>query len=311
MRTRTGDASAVQHQPRAGQRLGDVVERPARLRGNVLEAARGIEQVEAGEFAVRVERRVAVLLDAEPQSEDVEVVGQQRAQFLGAPRIERPLHRVRRLVAGVARRDAVGVLGRIEAAFRAAELARDIPQRVFRDLREERIAAGLRGFEVREDELRLVVEHLFEVRHTPVAVHRIAMKAAADVVAHAAERHRAQRLQHHVSRRSLSRSRVFAQQEQELARPRELRRVAEPAAPGIEGRRELPDGDCKLLRPGDRVAGRGHSSGRRGAALRSRASGPTGRRAAGRLPTTRAIDCSTSVNPGMFQRLCGGKYVPP
>jgi hypothetical protein len=45
--------------------------------------------------------------------------------------------------------------------------------------------------------LRLVVQHLLEVRHPPVAVHRITMEPAADVIAHAAERHRPQRLHHH------------------------------------------------------------------------------------------------------------------
>ena len=60
------------------------------------------------------------------------------------------------------------------------------------------------------------------------------MEAAADVVAHPAERHRAQRRQHHVARRVVAGARVLAQQEQQLARARKLRRVAKPAAAAIE-----------------------------------------------------------------------------
>ena len=39
-------------------------------------------------------------------------------------------------------------------------------------------------------EQRLVVEHLLEVRHEPLAVDGVASEAAADVVVHAARRHR-------------------------------------------------------------------------------------------------------------------------
>ena len=64
-------------------------------------------------------------------------------------------------------RHAVGVLGRVEAAAFVGHLARDVPQRVLGHLREERIAGRLRRLEVGQHELRLVVEHLLEVRHAP------------------------------------------------------------------------------------------------------------------------------------------------
>ena len=73
------------------------------------------------------------------------------------------------------------------------------------------------------------------------------MKAAADVIAHAAERHRAQRAQHHLARVGISRSRVLSQQEQQLGRPRELRRRAEAAETAVERVAELLHG------PGQRV----------------------------------------------------------
>ena len=65
------------------------------------------------------------------------------------------------------------------------------------------------------------------------------MKPAADVIAHAAKRHRAQRLHHHGPRHVIARALVLAQQEQQFTGPRKLRRVAEPATPGIEGLCEL------------------------------------------------------------------------
>ena len=66
------------------------------------------------------------------------------------------------------------------------------------------------------------------------------MESAAEVVAHAAERHGAERRQDHVARSALAGARVLAQQEEQLARTRELRRVAEAAAARVEGALELP-----------------------------------------------------------------------
>ena len=51
------------------------------------------------------------------------------------------------------------------------QFAADVLKCVFGNLREEPIAGGLRGFEVRQHELGLVVEHLLEVRDAPRFVH--------------------------------------------------------------------------------------------------------------------------------------------
>ena len=77
------------------------------------------------------------------------------------------------------------------------------------------------------------------MRHAPVAVHRVAVEAAADVIAHPAERHRPQRLHHHRQRDVVAGALVLAQQEQQFARPGKLRRIAEPAAAGIEASAEI------------------------------------------------------------------------
>jgi hypothetical protein len=75
------------------------------------------------------------------------------------------------------------------------------------------------------------------------------MKAAADVIAHPAKRHRAQGLHHHgergisrLSRRSVfakADTLVLAQQEQQFARTRKFRRIAKAAAARVERLLEL------------------------------------------------------------------------
>ena len=67
------------------------------------------------------------------------------------------------------------------------------------------------------------------------------MKPAADVVAHPAERHPAQRLERHVAGFPVASEGVRTQQEEQLRGPRELRRAAEAAVAGIERLRERRD----------------------------------------------------------------------
>ena len=64
------------------------------------------------------------------------------------------------------------------------------------------------------------------------------MEAAADVVAHAADRHRA-RGEDHLQAVVVSCAGVLAQEEQQLARPRDF--GASPKPPLRIGRSELPD----------------------------------------------------------------------
>ena len=89
--------------------------------------------------------------------------------------------------------------------------------------------------QIRGDEQRVVVQHLFEVRDEPLPVDRVAVEAAADEVVHPAERHRVERLLHHL--------RFTASQEKlECRRGWELRRAAEAAPLGIELRAHSADG---------------------------------------------------------------------
>ncbi len=98
------------------------------------------------------------------------------------------------------------------------------------------------------------------MRHAPLGVDRVAVKPSTDVIAHAAERHRAKRFRRHEQRRlraaaSDPPSRVLAQQEQELRGTRKLRGLAEPAVAGVERHLELLDGDVERLRVRDRRFG--------------------------------------------------------
>ena len=155
-------------------------------------------------------------------------------------------------------RHAVGILGRIEPARRVGHVAQHVGERVLGDVEEERLACRLPRLEIRQRQLGLVVEHLLEMRHAPLGVDRVAVKPAADVIAHAAERHRPQRLGRHQQRRLRAAAAgrapgVLAQQQQQLRGTRKLRRLAEAAVPGVERQLELFDGDVERLRVRDRA----------------------------------------------------------
>src|SRR5207249_4179858 len=84
---------------------------------------------------------------------------------------------------------AVGVLRRIEPAVRMDHLAADVRERLLDDLLEAWLTAQPPAIQVEPDELCVVIEHLLEMRHQPLAVRRVAVKAAADVVVDAAGPH--------------------------------------------------------------------------------------------------------------------------
>ncbi len=269
---------------------------------------RGVQQVLAGELALRIRGRVAALEQPEPLREHRRIVAEQVSDFGGRPHVERAFDLVRLGVARQLRRKAVGILRGVEAAPDVGHLASHVRQRVVGNRAVERIVRDLRALEIREHELRLVVEHLLEVRHAPVGIHRVAMEAAADVIAHAPERHRAQGVQRRVTRIGVAGARVLAQQEQQLARAGKLRRAAEPAVPRVVGRAEL----CarSIERAGRRHVTSGSADARRTCrrSVRLAADSTTLVRS---VFHARAISSSTSTNPGRCQRDAGGKYVPP
>ncbi len=68
-------------------------------------------------------------------------------------------------------------------------LAHDVVEHLRRDASRRRLSLGdLPRLQIEPGELRVVVEHLLEVRHEPAAVDRVAMEAAADLVVDPAAR---------------------------------------------------------------------------------------------------------------------------
>ena len=94
-------------------------------------------------------------------------------------------------------------------------------------------------YELRE--LRLVVEHFLEMRHVPEFVDGVAMKAAAEMIVHAARRHLVQREERHAERgfavaAVATFARRDAEEKIERDRARKFRRAAEAAEFVVEVR---------------------------------------------------------------------------
>ena len=96
-------------------------------------------------------------------------VGDQRVNLLGGPHEELALHAFR-----------VRILGGKEAARGMRHLAQDVVERLLGDPPVLVITGGEPGVEIAARELGVVVEHLLEVRHQPLGVHRVAVKAPPD-----------------------------------------------------------------------------------------------------------------------------------
>ena len=101
----------------------------------------------------------------------------------------------------------------------------------------------MEGVHIRAGELRLIVEHLLEVRDVPEGVHRVAVEAAADVVMHSARGHFPEGEQGHRPRLIAilfrRRTRRAAQEEIDDAWLRKFRRTAEAAVFVVESLGEL------------------------------------------------------------------------
>ncbi len=113
-------------------------------------------------------------------------IAEDRADLVGRPDEELALDALR-----------VGVLGRVEAAGRVGHLAPDVVEGLLGDAPVERLAGGEPAVQVERGELGVVVEHLLEVRHQPLAVHRVAVEAAAELVVDAAAGHAGERVAEH------------------------------------------------------------------------------------------------------------------
>ena len=105
-----------------------------------------------------------------------------RPHLVRGPRVGQTLDAVR-----------VRVLRRGERALRQRQVAEHVLDRLLDDLPVAVASGHEPAVEVRRDEQGVVVEHLLEVRDEPALVDRIAVKAAADQVVHAARGHGVER----------------------------------------------------------------------------------------------------------------------
>jgi hypothetical protein len=147
-----------------------------------------------------------------------------------------------------------------------AQVAEEVVEDAARHSRVLRAVRHLKRAQVSLHQLRRVVQHDFEVRHVPQLVHRVAVEAAAQVVAHAARRHAVQREGRHVEGGGGAvgvargrQARVLRQQQVQLRRARELGGAAKPAAARVEAAGQLVGAgrDGARLRAGGEAAGRG------------------------------------------------------
>ena len=65
------------------------------------------------------------------------------------------------------------------------------------DVRMTRVAADEIGVEIKLHQLRVVVEHFFEMRHEPFGIHGVTRETAAELIMDAARRHLLAGVQNH------------------------------------------------------------------------------------------------------------------
>ena len=113
-------------------------------------------------------------------------------------------------------------------------LAHQPPDRLTRPLGEGRI--GPQGMNKREqfEDLRVVVEHLLEMRHEPFGVGRIARIAAAEMIVDAARVHRLEHGAHRLAEGRIAAAEHLVPEEAEDRRVGEFRRAAQAAMDGID-----------------------------------------------------------------------------
>ena len=166
-----------------------------------------------------VVNEVSVLGDAEAADGHVEFLRrQQRGQFRARPAVEFSLDAF-----------AVGIFGGIKTTVWMRHVAQHVVEDVPRHRCVPRFAADEKRVEVKLRELRIVVEHLLEVRHEPFGIHRVAREAAAKLVVNPTRRHLVAHVQHHALRLLVVRTPGISQEQLRLAWLRKFRRAAEAA----------------------------------------------------------------------------------
>ncbi|MPN27754.1 hypothetical protein SDC9_175188 [bioreactor metagenome] len=94
----------------------------------------------------------------------------------------------------------IGVLRRVKPAVRRVHFAAKVLEYALDDVTVDVLADFFICEQVCHRQKRIVVEHFFKMGHEPVAVGRVARKAAADMVEYAAAEHAHQRFLGHLRR---------------------------------------------------------------------------------------------------------------
>ena len=76
----------------------------------------------------------------------------------------------------------VGILCSKERTVRMREFTANVLQRLFHDLTKPILFGKTPSIEVDPHQLRIVVEHLLEVGNQPLAIHRVAVEPAAEMI---------------------------------------------------------------------------------------------------------------------------------
>ncbi len=158
--------------------------------------------------------------------------GQQRPRCIRRPHIELALMTFR-----------IGIQGRVITAARRLHFAHHpgggLPGAARKQLLLLIVLRDQPGIGQEAQQRTVVVKHFFEMRDGPGRIHRVARKAAAELVVNAAAAHLLEREAGHVScipaRIFITRFGIAAQAEFDHLRMRKFRRLAETAAHRIEG----------------------------------------------------------------------------
>ena len=128
----------------------------------------------------------------------------------------------------------VGIERRPEPARRVAHLSEQPGDRHLGDLPVTKVAGVLPRARVGAEELSVVVEHLLEMRHEPLRIDRVTMKAAAKLIVNSPRGHFVQRPRHHYGQETPSRRRCHTRNnnDDQVHRMRKLRRTAKSAIAG-------------------------------------------------------------------------------
>ena len=138
--------------------------------GHILERVRHVQNVLADELLLRIDGGVALISHTEPLLDDAAVRTEELVQLSGGPQIERAFRLVSVIGSGCLGRNTVGILRREEPAVTVRHLAQDVVQRVFGHTQQAVVGERLGPLDIRQDELRLVVQHLLEMRDAPAGV---------------------------------------------------------------------------------------------------------------------------------------------